>query len=339
MDFIPEFIKATKILIAVCLVTYAFQFIFGDTCTFEDLKGWTINNILFSYPFYFGNAYLVVLLDKWSPGSINSVRKAIVYAAITIAVNLVIIYLVIGVTSYFVYDGPFNYAFTDNGKWTVLIALIIVSMITIMFYAVGFYQEVQSQKLLNETLRRDKVTAELNALKAQVDPHFLFNSFNVLSGLIDEDQDKAQHFLSGLSKIYRYVLENRDEDLVPLSEELDFAQKYMDLHKVRFEDSIKMHVDVDDSQLENEIPSLSLQMLLENIIKHNAFDKSEPLKVEIKTVGDLLHVSNTKRMRRKTSSGNGIGLNNIQQRYDLHQVEGFEYIEEDNKFTVKLPLI
>ena len=339
MEFRSEFIKATKVLVLVCLVSYAFQYFFGNRFTWSEIKDWTINNVLFSYPFYFSNLYIVKLLNKkfsWQP---NPLRRGLIATVITIGINLIVIYLVIGTVSYLVHDGPFNYALTRDGKWSVLICLTIVIIVTLIFYSIGFFKEVQSERLLNETLRRDKVTAELNALKAQVDPHFLFNSFNVLSGLIDEDPSAAQDFLSGLSKIYRYVLENRNEDLVELSQELNFAEKYMDLHKIRFEDSIKMRINVDAQHLDKKVPALSLQLLLENVIKHNAFDRDEPLVLEIKSVDNKIEVTNTKKKRTRLASNNGIGLDNIKQRYALHQIDGFEYTDSADSFNVKLPLI
>jgi len=258
---------------------------------------------------------------------------------ITILANLVIIYFVLGILSYYVYDGPFNYAITERGKWTSLICFIIVLIISLLFHSIAFFKEMQKEVVINESLRRDKITAELNALKSQVDPHFLFNSFNVLSGLIDESPADAQKFLGGLSKIYRYVLENRNEDLVPLSEELDFAKKYMDLHRVRFEDSINVDIDVNAQHMDKTLPALSLQLLLENVIKHNAFDKRNPLTVTIQSNGSQLHVSNNTNKRKQAKDRNGIGLDNIRQRYELHRVEGFEVSDTPQLFTVKLPLI
>ena len=332
-------IQALKIFVVITLISFVFQLVFENSLTWESAKPWIINNFVFTFAFHFFNLYLVGLIGKWIPWEINPKRRAILGGVITILANLVIIYVVLGILSYYVYDGPFNYAITERGKWTSLICFIIVLIISLLFHSIAFFKEMQKEYIVNETLRRDKITAELNALKAQVDPHFLFNSFNVLSGLIDESPDEAQKFLLGLSNIYRYVLEHRNEDLVPLTKELDFAQKYMDLHQVRFEDSINVDIDVNARHMDKTLPALSLQLLLENVIKHNAFDKGRPLTVSIKSNDNQLYVSNSTNKRIQAKDSNGIGLDNIRQRYELHKVEGFDVVEEAQLFTVKLPLI
>lgn len=339
MNFIEEFIKATKVLIALCLVTYAIQFFFGSSCTWEDIKDWTVTNALFNYPFYFANAILLVILDNWMPWRANPRKRATVGTLLTIFVNLIVVYIVITLITVFVHGGEANYVFTDHGKNNVFITFLIVTFITLIFYAVGFYKEMQDERLLNETLRREKISAELNALKAQVDPHFLFNSFNVLSGLIDEDPPQAQKFLSGLSKIYRYVLEKRDEELVTLAEELSFAEQYLDLQKIRFEDSILLDLDVTEDNLEKKLPALSLQLLLENAITHNGFDASSPLNISIAASEDELIVSNNKQDRKRLSAGSGLGLKNITDRYELHNIDGFRITDQSDSFIVHLPLI
>jgi len=294
MNFLDEFIKATKVLIALCLVTYAIQFFFGSSCSWQDIKEWTVTNALFNYPFYFANGFLLVFLDKWMPWNTDPKRRAIIGSVVTLFVNLIVVYVVITLITVFVHGGPSDYVFTQSGKRNVFITFLIVTFITLIFYAVGFYHEAQNEKLLNETLRREKVSAELNALKAQVDPHFLFNSFNVLSGLIDENPPQAQKFLSGLSKIYRYVLENTHEELVTVAEEMEFAQQYLDLQKIRFENSIKVDMNVSEINLEKKLPALSLQLLLENAITHNGFDTSSPLEIAIDSKSGELVVSNNK---------------------------------------------
>lgn len=338
MDFREEFVKATKVLIVLCLVCYIIQFVFGSSCSWEDIKGWTLNNVLFTYPFYFANGYLTMYLDKWMPWSSGAKRRAIWGTAIMILVNLVVICTVLSLVSVFVYGGGWDYAFSQNGRNTVLIALIIVVVISLIFYSVSFFKQIETEKRENVLLREEKLNAELNALKAQVDPHFLFNSFNVLSGLIDENPPQAQKFLSGLSKIYRYVLENRDEDFVTLDSEINFAQQYLDLQKVRFEHSLLLDLNVSEADMQKKLPALSLQLLLENAIKHNAFDAQSPLKITIDSHADKLVVSNNTRARKNLSDGSGLGLSNIRERYKLHKIEGFSVQDQGQIFRVELPL-
>lgn len=334
-----EFIKATKVLVALTLVCYLIEFLFTESCTWDDIKEWTITNAFFTYPFYFSNGYLNAYLNEKLPWRENPRKRGLIGTPITILLNIVVIYVVGTLVTVYVYGGPADYLLTTQGKNTVLVSLVIVTVITLLFYSVGFFQEVQKERLVSESLRKEKVEAELNALKAQVDPHFLFNSFNVLSGLIDEDPPKAQKFLSGLSKIYRYVLENRDEGLVTVQDELSFAKQYLELQKVRFEDSIHLELSVPDEYLVRKLPSLSLQLLLENAITHNGFDAKAPLHISIQADNGSLVVSNNKQERIKLNEGSGMGLKNISQRYDLHEVEGFSIDDSLEDFIVHLPLI
>ncbi len=339
LNFKEEFIKATKVLVALTLVCYAIQFFFTDNFTWRAIKEWTVTNICFSYPFYFANGYLNAYLNHVMPWRKSPKKRILNGTVITIIVNLVVIYAVGTIVTVFIYGGPWDYLFVGQGRNTVLISLVIVTVVTLIFYCVGFYSEVQNERLVSETLRKEKATAELNALKAQVDPHFLFNSFNVLSGLIDEDPKQAQSFLSGLSRIYRYVLEKRDEGLVSLDEELSFAQNYLKLQEIRFEDSIKLNLDVSPENLTKQLPALSLQLLLENAVTHNGFSAAAPLQIDISVKNGHLEVANNKQDRLKLAPGSGMGLSNIAQRYELYGVKGFEVIDTAETFTVHLPLI
>ncbi|MBT8229114.1 MAG: histidine kinase, partial [Bacteroidia bacterium] len=190
-----------------------------------------------------------------------------------------------------------------------------------------------------EQLRQEKLISELNALKAHVDPHFLFNSFNVLSGLIEEDKEKAQDFLTGLSKIYRYILESRNEDTSTVRDELSFAKSYLDLHLARFENSIEMLVDISDETLNRSLPSLTLQLLLENAIKHNAFDEEEPLRIKIYNQDKFLVIENNRKKRMNLAMGNGMGLKNIRDRYSLLSKEIVTVKDTSDKFSVQIPLL
>lgn len=339
MDYRKEFLTATKVYFGILFATVLVEFFYNTNFGWDDVKEWTIINLLFNYPFYFANVFLTKSLDKIMPWNQGARKRALLGTLITILINIVVIYAVITLVSVFVYQGPANYTMTSNGKNMVLVTFVIVTIMTLIFYSIGFFKEMEKEKLLSANLKEEKVRAELSALKAQVDPHFLFNSFNVLSGLIDEDPRQAQKFLSGLSKIYRYILENRNEELVSLESELNFAKDYLKLQEIRFEDSVMVHFDVDDSNLSMQLPALSLQLVLENAIKHNGFDAKNPLDISIANSDNVVTVRNNKRKRTQLREGNGIGLANIRERYTLRQVTGFSIEDEKDFFAVHLPLI
>lgn len=307
--------------------------------SWEDIKQWVIINAMFNYPFYFANGYLNDYLNVKLPWDNSPQKRVAIGTPLTIFLNLFIIYVVGTFMVVTIFGGSADYMFTSDGRQMAVITLMIVTVITLMFYSVGFFQKGQEASLVNEKLRKEKISAELNVLKAQVDPHFLFNSFNVLSGLIDEDPASAQKFLGGLSRIYRYVLENRDEDLISLEEELNFAKQYISLQQTRFENGIVLNTNVHADSLSKKIPTLSLQMILENAIKHNGFNAEQPLVIDLTSENGHLVICNNKQARKKLSKSSGLGLDNISQRYKLYNMDNFTYEDTTDSFIVNLPLI
>ncbi|WP_340202606.1 2TM domain-containing protein [Ascidiimonas sp. W6] len=218
-------------------------------------------------------------------------------------------------------------------------ALLITIIITIFFHAAYFYREMQKNKIKEQKIIAGTASAQFDALKNQLDPHFLFNSLNVLTSLIEEDPIAAQKFTTALSKIYRYVLEQKNKELVTVQEEIDFAKLYVRLLKMRFEDSIIFEIPERLTNPEAKVVPLSLQLLLENAVKHNVVTPSAPLKVVIKEENGNLIIQNNLQPKQVLKKSTGVGLMNIRQRYGIlthRQVE----IEKDNQvFRVKLPLL
>jgi len=229
--------------------------------------------------------------------------------------------------------------FSQSNKLTYLIALVITIIVSSVLHAIGFFKEIGEEKRKSELLRQEILQSELNALKAHVDPHFLFNSFNALSGLIDEDKDKAQTFLQGLTKIYRHILDNRNEQTNTIHNEITFANTYLALHQTRFENSIFLEIDLNAETANLEIASLSLQLLLENAVKHNAFSEENPLKIKIFGDSEYLTISNNRRKRKNVMKGAKLRLQNISDRYNLLTNKKVIITEEENDFIVKIPVL
>jgi LytS/YehU family sensor histidine kinase len=339
MKFVRELFKAVKFILILCVITIAIQIVLDSGFYFENAKDWVTSNFYFGLPFYFANTYLNNGLNKIYSWVEYPKKRALIGVPAFMIMNVGLVCILIYVFAYFVlgYEDP--KIFDRKNTFAIIVALTISIIATLFFHALGFFRGYITQLELSKKLEKEKISAELNALKAQVNPHFLFNSFNVLSGLIDEDPDQAQDFLSGLSKIYRYILENRNEDLCNVSDELSFAQQYFKLQKIRFENSIHMDVDVPKDVMDRRVPSLSLQLLLENAIKHNTFSEENPLRISIKYINNALVVHNNKKSRTNLEGSNGIGLANIDQRYSLHKVDSFSVQNLSDSFTVNLPLI
>lgn len=337
--FFEEIKNAIKFILILCIITVAIQSVLDVGLNMENTKGWIVSNFFFGLPFYFANAYLNKGMNTLYSWIEQPKKRALIGIPAFMVMNAGLMILLIYIFTKF-YLGIDEVKLFDNRNMTsIVIALTICLVATLYFHAVGFFKSYVRELEISKKLREEKVLAELNALKSQVNPHFLFNSFNVLSGLIDEDADKAQTFLTGLSKIYRYILENRNEDLSTVKEELSFAKQYFKLQETRFENSILMNIDVPDEIMDKKLPSLSLQLLLENAIKHNRFDIENPLIISIIHSNDTVIIRNNRLERRNLNEGNGVGLPNIEQRYKLHNVDGFAVDASPNKFTVTLPLI
>jgi hypothetical protein len=191
-----------------------------------------------------------------------------------------------------------------------------------------------------ERFRKESVEFQLAMLKAQINPHFLFNSLNTLSSLIHRDTDKAGRFVQQLATVYRHVLENREREVVHLREELRFLDNYMDLLKTRFGEAIVFEWNIEPEFLNRGIAPLTLQMLVENAIKHNTRSQKKPLHIRLYTDAQgKLCVTNSMQARQHAGYSSGIGLNNIRSRYQFLTEEKIEVLQNEQQFCVKIPLL
>ncbi len=188
-------------------------------------------------------------------------------------------------------------------------------------------------------LQKENLQSQFEVLRQQVNPHFLFNSLNVLTSLIKLEPDLAEKFTEHLSKVYRYVLENKDNDLVNLNTELDFLDAYIFLLNIRFMDKIEVTVSIPDDKKELMILPLALQLLIENAIKHNSMSKKNPLKIEIHIdENNILNVVNNLQERESHMASTGVGLKNIEHRYHLLEMPAPKFIKTETSFVAQIPL-
>lgn len=220
----------------------------------------------------------------------------------------------------------------------IALGLTIVAMM--IWEGDYIFQQWKTSLTENEKYFRLGLQGEFDFLKNQVNPHFLFNCFNTLSSLITEDKQKAEIFLNELSKVYRYLLRNNENGMSTLRNEIKFIQSYYALLKTRHGDAVDIQIDIDKRYDEYLLPSLSLQMLVENAVKHNALSKNYPLTIEVfTTVGNKLVVNNTIQQRILKAPSGEVGLKNIQMKYGLLNQAGFQIMNDGKNFTVVLPLI
>ncbi len=218
----------------------------------------------------------------------------------------------------------------------------LIATLFVSFWIYKFILSIikkQESKVKEQKIIAGTASAKFETLKNQIDPHFLFNSLNVLSSLIEENPENAQRFTTSLSKVYRYVLEQKDKDLVSIEEELAFAKTYMNLLQMRFENSLTFEISIENIDIESKVVPLSLQLLLENAVKHNIISEQKPLHIKIYIENDALVIQNNFQKKAVLQDGQGVGIQNIISRYHIITDRKVAIEQNENTFTVKLPIL
>ena len=223
----------------------------------------------------------------------------------------------------------------------VLLPVFLIIIMTMAIYeAVYYYIRLKKSIREEEQTKQIMIQAQLDTLRNQAQPHFLFNSLNTLRDIIDQDtKEGAKDFVDNLSNVYHFILESRNTNLVSLREELKFAKAYMYIQTERFGDNLKIHWSITESKLSFMIIPMSLQLLLENAIKHNIISKAKPLCITVETKEDCLLVSNKIQVKSTQMPSTKIGLENIVKRYTLLSSKLPEITNDGDRFIVSLPLL
>ncbi|MBN9294657.1 MAG: histidine kinase [Flavobacteriia bacterium] len=232
-------------------------------------------------------------------------------------------------------------------RYYLVVNLVVAAFVNSFYHSFFFFEQwkakvIESNQLqiLSHQLRENALQSELEVLKLQLDPHFLFNNFSILTQLIETDPGAAQEFLSNLSRVYRYILTTGKKDVVALEEELKFVEMYFHLIKIRHGESIHLSVNVSDADKRKGIPPVTLQLLLENAIKHNISTVKQPLHLSVESPGDgTIVVKNNLQRINIDYKSTGMGLKNIRERYQLLQGIAPEITSSDSSFEVRLPLL
>jgi hypothetical protein len=228
----------------------------------------------------------------------------------------------------------------EQFRISLLVAIALTMVATTSWEADYTFKKWKDSVAEKQIVQQLTIQHEFETLKGQVNPHFLFNCFNTLSSLIGEDPARAEIFLNELSKVYRYLLRNNESGLSTLQNELKFIQSYFQLLKTRHGDAVQFQVEVDKRYESYLLPSLTLQLLVENAVKHNVLSRNKPLVIDIFTMaGNKLAVNNNLQRRTVKGPSNKIGLDNIRSKYELLDQPGFQVLEDARNFTVILPLI
>ena len=304
-------------------------------------------NLLISAIYAFGlglsNGYVNDFLNKKLSWADQTRLRTILGIVCTLIVNFIVVYAC-NFLNYVVIQKVATAEDVFSGKYTFTNWFMInfALMISAFLHAKSFMEELKKntkKEVVEQKLIAKSANAQFESLKNQLDPHFLFNSLNVLTALIDENPEQAQKFTTSMSKVYRYVLEQKDKELVKIENEIEFAKIYCNLLKTRFEDSVNFTFDINDEDLQKMVVPLSLQLLLENCIKHNFATSSKPLNIRIFTEGKFLCIENNLQVREQLTESAGIGLANIVQRYALLTKENVFIEKSEQNFKVKIPIL
>lgn len=341
VDLKPNRLQVYTFVASMPIIDFVLNYILYDEQLFQNSAIWLV-----SFPLIFAIGIASwrtqTFLQNWIQHrypSLKQTRMRVMRIALllipTMSASVLLIFLL--------YDRfhIVGYSLQPNDLEYGLLVGLGVNLIFPTLYEVDFVVERMKESILEkESLKQEAVQHEFDALKNQVNPHFLFNCFNTLLSLIGEDKQRAEVFLNELSKVYRYLLRNNEDGLSTVENEIRFIRSYYGLLQTRHGEALRMTIEIDKRYHLYLLPSLTLQLLVENVVKHNMLSKNHPLVIEIfTTAGNKLVVNNNLQRRTVKAPSNRVGLENIRAKYDLLNQRGFQVMEDGKNFTVVLPLI
>jgi len=299
------------------------------------------NNILFFIS-------LVLLFTSWELLRLvhNRLNKILPFEgniALRIAVQIFVGIVVAFIVRYCIYKFgepflPFQLDSLFLASTWALYALAVTG-VNAVFFTRYFLSRWKDSLVYAERLEKEKSQVQFDNLKNQLNPHFLFNALTSLNSLITEDPALAQQFLQQMSKVYRYVLQNKDKNFVTLATELDFIRNFVFLIETRFSNALKIQFNITETAKEKAIVPVTLQILIENALKHNVVDLQQPLIVDVFTAGDYLVVSNNLQLRNSVETSNKQGLENLKSLYGFLTDKPVIIERGEQRFSVKVPLL
>jgi sensor histidine kinase YesM len=340
-----SFTKLLKILLFIALgmqVIVVSQMYFFRADMFEDtfalfirLFRGTILSFLAGIILVYPNLALIRYLNKKFPWKKKMVKRFFIQFPIAVIEGILITPIIVipaGLIFSMVYDFQTN---LNNAYYLIILSFFLMIVLEALIY----FNESTVAKIEAENLEKELSQIRFEVLKSQINPHFMFNSLNVLSGLIDNDIKKAQQFIDEFSHVYRYVLETIEQPVIGLEKELDFMRSYLFLQQIRYGEMLTYSVNIPAVLLKYVLPPLSLQVVLENAIKHNIINKSKPLHIDVYNEYPFLVVKNNIQPKISSGKSTGLGLKNLVKRYALISKSQPVFYIENDFYIAKLPLI
>jgi hypothetical protein len=337
---VKDLFKSILIGCGVFIIIILLNLILGDKLAFDKFLGIKfLYALLYSVSIAYVNKMVFVVLDRIFIGDRFSVKRIVIGFFSSFIVTLITIFVLRVFEDVVIENKTFEVFLANESAGNYVFAIVMTFIILLSFYSFYFYKAYNENKVKEQKIIAGTASAKFESLKNQIDPHFLFNSLNVLSSLIEENPDNAQRFTTSLSKIYRYVLEQKDKELVTVQEELNFAKTYMNLLKMRFENSISFELPENYDNIDAKVVPLSLQLLLENTIKHNVVSEKKPLHIKIFINDNYLIVQNDLQKKEVLQDRKGVGLQNIISRYAILTNRKVLIESTESIFAVHLPIL
>lgn len=302
-----------------------------------------VTTLILTTSIWLGNRFIMLKARQHFP-QFSEVKKRLIIQSCIMLVFTVIVTNTLGLLLHDFCGMAQEKSFPNRSLGDIIInsnnAAFFSSLLVVAIYeTVYFMHTLQHSIEEKERIKRESLTSQLNALRTQVNPHFLFNNLNTLSALIPDNPTNAVEFVQQLSKVYRHILEMKDEKSITLKEELDVLKAYAFLLKTRFGNNLFIDFNIEQQALQHKIVPLALQLLMENAIKHNIVSADKPLKIIVHTHGNALIITNNFQVKNQIHDSTGIGLNNIANRYKLLGEYAIKVDNDGNNFTVTIPLI
>jgi len=335
-----------QMLGCMVLLSVGLTFLFCPGCALngEEFRLTFGYNICYTIGLWLANDYPAAWLNRQADWRQEPLRRFLLTVGFSTVLSLVVIVLVNGGFRVFYHHRPLHSMLEPRVWGQFVLPLIVTVVISLFIHSRSFLLGWREAAIRTERLEKEGAVARLDSLRRQVDPHFLFNSLNALTTLVEEnDPARATRFIRQLAQVYRYVLDSQEREVVPLGEELAFVESYLHLQRTRLGEGIQVEIKQPDASADTLlVPPLAVQLLLENALKHNATSQRNPLHitVEIDTNARELRVANTLRPRTVAAAeSTGLGLRNLQARYGFLSSQPVRVERTATEFMVVLPLL
>jgi two-component system, LytTR family, sensor kinase len=324
----------SMLVLALILNFNLFDNYFSDVSVFF----WsTLVTFIILVPAFIFYGMIAISLRNRFPNDSQTIKRVIICIGVFLLLSAVVIafLLLIYETVHFL-----DYEFSEDDYTNCYLATIVMNIfLTFLNEGISQFERYKITLIETEQLKKEYLQSQLLGLKSQMNPHFLFNSLNTLSCLIQEDEEKAEDFLDHMSKLYRYLLRNNEDHLVNLRTEIDMVRSYYFLLKKRHSDALILIIDIPGKYFNHEIPPLTLQMIIENAVNQNSLTKIDPLNITVKAVNDEIEIQYNKQPKLYGTKEGEEAIDNIANKFRLLTQREIEIVEETEKRIIRLPLL